>query len=195
MGLSIHYSGAIRNMILLDELMTETSDICESLGWKYHLLDGHNDDKLKGIILSPEKSEPIMFTFLPDGRLCSFVNLMHKDMYDGVQFDKELMYTSSTKTQFAGYDAHIAIIKLLRYLKDKYFSSFHLQDEGLYWETNDEKVLQEQFTRYSIALKTVSEVLSGMQKIPDESADSLADRIEKVLREKLGGQGNQLSNE
>ena len=76
--------------------------------------------QLNGICFSPKESEPICFTFLPGGRLCSPLNLINKDIYDGNQLDKELIYTASTKTQYAGIDAHVAIIKLLRYLKDKY---------------------------------------------------------------------------
>ena len=65
MGLSIHYSGTILNMDLLDDLMTETADICESLDWKYHLIDGHNDDELKGIILALRNASLLCSPFFP----------------------------------------------------------------------------------------------------------------------------------
>ena len=140
MGLSIHYSGHIRQYALVDELLAEATDICENLDWTYHILDGNNTDKLKGIGFSPEGCEPIFLTFLLNGRMCSPVNLMHRDIYEENGLERELLYTTSTKTQYAGPDAHIAIIKLLRYLKEKYFSVFELNDEGMYWETMDEKV-------------------------------------------------------
>jgi len=185
MGLSIHYSGHIRRYGIIDEMMTEVTDICESLNWIYHILDGNNTDKLKGICLSPEGCEPVFLTFLPNGRMCSPVNLMHKDIYEEHDLDPELLYTTSTKTQYAGPDAHIAIIRLLRYLKEKYFSAFELNDEGMYWETMDEKVLMEQFARYDFLLNSVAGALSNMKAVPGETAGSLANRIEKMLRNRF----------
>jgi hypothetical protein len=187
MGLSIHYSGHIRKYAKIDELMTEVEDICQNLEWTYHIIEGDNTDKLKGICFSPEGCEPIFLTFLPNGRMCSPVNLMNKDIYEENGLDGELLYTTSTKTQYAGSDAHIAIIKLLRYLKEKYFSSFELNDEGMYWETMDEKVLLGQFARYEFLLNAVAGALSEMKAVPGETAASLADRIEKMLKGKLKG--------
>jgi hypothetical protein len=185
MGLSIHYSGTIKEMALLEKLITEAGDICKSLQWDFGLLDGNNTDKIKGIYFSPKECEPLFLTFLPNGRLCSPVNLMNRNIYDGYTLDKELLYTTSTKTQFAGIDAHKAIIKLLQYLKEQYFSVFELTDEGMYWETNDEEVLQSQFHKYEFALNSVTAALSEMKWVPGETATSLAGRIEEILKKKF----------
>jgi len=195
MGLSIHYSGTIRSMDLLDDLMTETTDICQSFNWKYHLINEPDGDQLKGIIFSPENCEPLMLTFLPNRRMCSFLNLKHRDIFDGTRLGKELMYTTSTKTQFAGPDTHMALIKLLRYLKEKYFETFELQDEGEYWETGDEKIFLRNFRRYEYLFDTVANILDNVQALPGENVDSLARRIEKILKEKLGGEGKTIIND
>ena len=108
-----------------------------------------------------------------------------KDIYDGVRLDKELIFTTSTKTQYAGMDAHIAVIKLLKYLSKKYMKDFILKDEGLYWETNDDTVLSDQFNAYDSALKIVSETLQNMSAVPDETIESFTERIERLLREKF----------
>ena len=187
MGLSIHYSGYIRQHAMIDELVSETADICQNLDWTYHLIDGNNADKLEGICFFPEGCEPIFLTFLPTGRMCSPVDLMNKDIYEKNGIDHELVYTTSTKTQYAGPDAHIAVIKLLRYLKEKYFSSFELSDEGMYWETMDEKILLAQFAKYEFLLNAVTAALSEMKVSPGETSASLADRIEKMLEDKLKG--------
>ena len=188
MGLSIHYSGHIREYSVIEEMMVEVSDICQNLNWTYHILDGNNTDNLKGICFSPEGCEPIFLTFLLSGRMCSPINLMHKDIYAENDLDRELLYTTSTKTQFAGPDAHIAIIKLLRYLKEKYFATFELNDEGMYWETMDEKVLLGQFAKYDFLLNAVADALSNMEAMPGESTESLAERIEKMLKDKFTGE-------
>ncbi|MEO5947013.1 MAG: hypothetical protein ABIP79_09365 [Chitinophagaceae bacterium] len=185
MGLSIHYSGRLKDERKIDELIEEISDICKSLQWHYTIIREPIGDKLNGVCFSPAKSEPICFTFLPGGRLCSPLNLMNKEIYDSDQLDKELLYTASTKTQYAGMDAHVAIIKLLRYLREKYFEEFELMDEGYYWETNDLNKLNDQFSRYEFAINTFTEALSNMPKLTGESASSIADRIEEMLKKKF----------
>jgi hypothetical protein len=186
MGLSIHYYGQIKQYERIDALITEVSDICQSLNWSNTVIREPNADSLNGICFAPEGCEPVFLTFLPGGRICSPVNLMNRDIYNGDELDKELLYTTSTKTQYAGFDAHVAVIKLLRYLKEKYFSVFEMMDEGLYWETNDEKVLQSQFDKYEYALNVLTTALSEVKTVPGESAVSLADRIEEMLKKKLG---------
>ena len=176
MGLTIHYSGHINNYFLIDDMIKEVEDISKALKWSYTII---NDDKLKGIWFYPEGSEPVWFTFDPSGRLCSPASIMVGEK------DDPFYYTSFTKTQYAGPDAHMAIIKLLRYLVNKYFSAFELQDEGMYWETMDEKILRNQFSKYESALNALTAALSNMKTIPGETPDSLAERIENELKKRL----------
>ena len=108
-------------------------------------------------------------------------------MYDDVDIDKELIFTTSTKTQFAGAEAHIAIIKLLKHLSKKYLKDFTLKDEGNYWETGDEKILLDQFKKYNAAMDIFCEVLKDLPAVTGETAQSLVDRLERLLKEKFGG--------
>jgi hypothetical protein len=179
MGLTFHYSGRIRQYEKIDEMVDEVEDICKSLAWEYHII---SDDKLKGIVLTPENSEPLSLTFVPDGRLCSIISVMVNEP------DDPFYYTAFTKTQFAGPDTHIALLKLLCYLSDKYFSEIEVNDEGLYWDTLDRRILLEQFAKYNYALDAVAGVISGMNAEPGESPQSSADRIEETLKKKFGGE-------
>ena len=138
MGLSIHYSGILRDKKLLAHLIEEVKEISETLDWTPHIID---DKDLKGIAFAPKGSEPVFLTFDHNNRLLSPMNILTKGIYDNVRFDKELMFTTSTKTQYAGPDAHIAIIKLLKHISANYLQSFTLSDEGNYGETGDEKIL------------------------------------------------------
>ena len=91
------------------------------------------------------------------------------------------------KTQFAGPDTHMALLKLLRYLKEKYFTELEVDDEGLYWESEDEKTLLSQFAKYNFTLKMLTEALSDFKAIPGETLNSLAERLEELLRKRLSG--------
>jgi hypothetical protein len=184
MGLSIHYSGYIRDLKMLDPLIEEVRDICQTLQWRIHTFD---DEDIKGISFAPEGSESVFLTFNMEGRTLSPINIIVKDIYDGDEADKDLIFTTSTKTQYAGADAHIAIIKLLKYISSKYLKDFTVFDEGSYWETGDEKVFLKQFARYEAALDSFTDLLKGMKSVPGESAESLADSLERIFKEKLGG--------
>jgi hypothetical protein len=181
----IHYSGYIRDRKLIDPLIEEVKDITQILNWSPQTID---DEEIKGICFAPKGCEPVFLTFNPDGRLLSPVNILVKEIYDGVQFDKELIFTASTKTQYAGPDAHIAVIKLLKYISKKYLDKFELYDEGNYWETDDEEILLTQFKNYNAAIDLFCKSLEDLRAAPGESAESLADRIEKILKEKFGGE-------
>jgi hypothetical protein len=178
MTLSIHYSGYLREEEILDLLMEEVADICQTLSWASHTFD---DKNIKGICLSPKGSEPVFLTFNAEGRTLSPVDIIVSDIYDGVRFDKDSKFTIITKTQNAGADAHMAIIKLLKYISSKYLKHFTLFDGGNYWETGDEKVLLQQFARYEAALDAFTDVLKGMHSVHDESVESLADRLERIF--------------
>src|SRR6185437_486409 len=184
MGLSIHYSGYIQNRELINALIEEVKEICKTLEWHTHIFD---DDEIKGISFAPEGSESVFLTFNHDGRTLSPLNILNKDIYDRIRVPKEFIFTISTKTQYAGEEAHIAIIKLLKHLAKKYLKDFTLNDEGNYWETGDEKILRQQFSRFEAAMDIFCEALKDLTTNPGETSESLVDRLERLLREKFGG--------
>jgi len=187
MGLSIYYSGSLRNENQLDELIEEVTEICNTLQWAPHYLSKNDENGMKGMCFAPEGCEPVFLSFLPGGRLCSPTNLQFSELYDGIQFEKELMYTTATKTQYAGPEAHIAVINLLKYVSEKYLKDFVLMDEGNYWETGDEQILYKQFEKYNMLLDLVADALGSMQENANETPVSLVERLEKILNEKLKG--------
>ena len=186
MGLSIHYSGTIREISLIEQLIEETTDVFNSMGWKYNVIRETGEEGVNGIIFSPSDCEPVFLTFLPNRRMCSPISLRHKKSYVANGLNPELIYTSSTKTQYAGPATHIALLKFLKYLRGKYFETFEMDDEGFYWKTNDEKILVERFNHYNFLLNAVGEALSGVPHETGETASSLADKIEEILKKKFG---------
>lgn len=199
MGLSIHYRGQIGEYTLIEDLINECEDICKSLEWDYHTWNkessindnahidnpdfiGYAMEDLKGISILPKECEPVDLAFFPSGKLCSAMKLQFNDAATN---DLMVEYVSC-KTQYAGMDTHLTVLKLLRYLKDKYFSFFELNDEGMYWETNDIEVLKAQFAKYNFIVHSMRETLKDFKRLPGETAESMADRLEELLKNKFG---------
>jgi hypothetical protein len=85
----------------------------------------------------------------------------------------------STKTQFAGREAHQKIIDLLKYLQEKYFSELDMHDEGQYRESGDEALLSKIFDRYEAAFEIMDEALNSNTRNAGESYESYLRRILK----------------
>lgn len=178
MGLTFHYSATARSREAITALIDETADIAQSLEWKYNIID---DENLYGITISAEGSEPLSLTFANNLKLCSVISLLTGEPGD------PYYYTAFTKTQFAGEDTHIALLKLLKYVSDKYFSDIEVDDEGGYWGTWDKEILSKQFAAYRSALNEFEGLLSGMKAKDGETAESLVSRIEALLKKKNSG--------
>jgi hypothetical protein len=185
MGLSIHYIGRIGQYKKILELIAEVKDACDSLGWVTQLFPVSKTDPLYGIMFAPEGCEPIFMTFLENGQLCSPIHLLYPDIFEDLPPDQR--YTISTKTQYAGMDAHIAVLKLIRYIKDKYLSEFQLFDEGDYWETWEIDTLRKNWSRYEMIIDIMANALSKIEKIPGQPP-GVADRIEQIIKGKFGNE-------
>jgi len=188
MGLSIHYSGSFKNNSSLEAMIEEVKDIAEVYEWKYTIHNTHfpentlgklsYDGKLYGISFTPPNSETISLTFLSNGKMCNGANLrFFSDTLN--EKDKAYLYMLSAKTQFAGSTIHKIIIHLLKHLSNKYLQDFKLTDEGAYWETGDEMVLENNFKNYNDLLDSVSDSLS---KFPIHKNESFAQYFERILK-------------
>ncbi len=180
MGLSIHFSGTLLSPSLMSALSNEVLDICNSLVWSWQYI---KTKELNGIAFTPPECENVFLTFTAEGNLCSPLQINMEETYKKAGLDPSMIYWSSVKTQYAGIAIHKVLIELFRYLSKTYFKSFELKDEGLYWETNEEAVLKKQFQAYELALLTVTDALTGLQKQTGESTIQLTERIEEVLKQ------------
>jgi len=204
MGLTIHYFAQISDLDLLPKLEDEIEDICLSLEWPSRRVDaevdvpsqyvplepdasnGNTPVHLRGISFTPPDSETVSLVFTKTGRLTTTFKMIIADSMFEVSPD--LVYGAFTKTQFAGPEVHIAIVKLLKYLEKKYFTKIKVEDEGDYWETMDEDVLLQQFDAYNKALDTVAATLENYGGPTPNSAAKLADQLEQLLKRKPDGE-------
>ncbi len=186
MGLTIHYSGRLRSRECLPALLEETIDICQTLAWPCEVLARRDDVPVEGLILVPEGSEPVWLTFLEDGTMCNPVMYAYLQAHPGSGIPASAREWLFTKTQYAGVETHMALIRLLKYLSQKYFERFVLHDESQYWETGDEAICRQLFEKYGLLMDMVGAALESLEHVPDEPMDSLVGRIERMLHERLG---------
>lgn len=137
MGLTIYYCGELHSFDEVDALICDVADICLTLGWRMMPIHPSNIMPGKGIIITPEGCESIWLTFLPNGMLYDVSHFIYASYPENEKVDEHHGQWIFTKTQYAGLDTHLAIIKMFRYLSQRYFKAFELKDESSYWETND----------------------------------------------------------
>ncbi len=202
MGITIHYSGKLKSPELITKVRDELEDIAKDMNWQYSIMDEDlykpntaklvvNDLKaeitehlpLKGIIINIHKDcESLTFYFDKDGILRNSIAMTAENK-------DEDNYTAgdSVKTQFAPLDVHITIIKLLKYLKEKYFEEFDVYDEGGYWETGDENVLKTKMKFLSAKIDAVGKILAESEdELKDcKSPEDLVAKLEAILKTRL----------
>lgn len=163
MGITIHYSGRLDDLRVLPQLLAEARHFCFQRRWRYldvddriigKLEDGMPvDDVMRGIVIKPHpNSESVYLTFNQDGELCFYM----PHAAPGHFGQNKLLFT---KTQFAPLDVHISICELFTLLRDKYFPTLQVVDEGEYWETRDLARLAEHFETLNTLINTITDVL------------------------------------
>ena len=191
MGICIHYSGQFKKNASLSEMIEEVKDIVEIYKWKYNIYEADfpensfnksdYNQNIYGISFVPPECETVFVSFLSNGKMSSPVHLR----FFGKNSDKpdeKYLYMLSTKTQFAGIEVHKLIIHIFKYISKKYFSKFQISDDGLYWETNDEKILEETFMRYEEFINKFSNALEHYPIKGEESFEDYFSRLMEIVK-------------
>lgn len=213
MGVSIHYSGRFKKDQSLIQFNTELADIAESMGWESQQLE--DDDfpeegspiehgKLYGILINIKQCETVAFTFLSDRKLAPPMHFellelgkkaeytvisidkgitVEKTIHDDFDFEKKPII--SVKTQFASFEVHIQIIKLIRYLSEKYFDDFELIDETEYWEKGNEDDSRKKFEGLLHLINAFRSNLTQLTIRKDETIENAIIRAIRNTRRKL----------
>ena len=188
MGLTIHFTGHLHKAEYLPALIEEIKDISNVSGWKYHIyntrfpndtFENHTSfENIYGIDFTPTDCETVSLAFLSDGTMVCPARILFFANSEN-ETERSFIYTISVKTQFAGVFIHQLLIRLFKYLNDKYFEDFKLDDESYYWETDDENRMREQFKVYDDLLDNV--VLS-VQTFPIKSGEDVVAYFERLMK-------------
>ena len=193
MDLTIQYEGKFNAKASLSGMIEEVKDIAEIYNWQYTIYESQFpessfdnesfNEKIYGITFSPPESEPVFLTFLSNGRMSGPDHLKFFGSSSD-ESERKYLYMLSTKTQFAGSDIHKLIIHILKYISKKYFEELNVIDEGKYWETGDEQLLEETFKCYNDLLDSVSFSLENIPPELNETFEEYFNRILKLIHNK-----------
>ena len=179
MGVSIHYSGQLKDAALLPLLVEELEDIGKILGWKstcflrnypnnqFELLASDND---YGIMVSPPECEPVILVFDGEGYI-------YAPWLKQYFTDRFYIYNVSTKTQFAGADIHIVVVELMRHLNKKYLQNFTMIDETDYWETGNKATVVE---KISFLGNKINSFAAALENTKIQEGETLEDFIKRM---------------
>lgn len=191
MGLSFHYKGKLREPHSLKKLIEEVADISNANKWRFKVFEENfpndtftiepNKNSIYGISFSPPKCETVCLTFLSNGRLSAFYNLEFNKKLKKLEDDKYL-YCLSVKTQYCGSGIHKLLIPIFDYLNKNYFEEFEFTDEGEFWETRDEKLLEKIFNRYTNLINSFGSVLEHIPMLEGESIETYILRMAEIVK-------------
>jgi hypothetical protein len=117
-GVTIHFEGTAKSAADVSSVLTTAAEFAKNHGWMVVQVPAASG-KLSGVVLYPHNmSEPVW-----------------------LQFGMDLSLRDSVKTQFAGANVHIEVIRLFDALKP-ILKSLSINDEGEYWEKRDPLVLE-----------------------------------------------------
>jgi len=97
----------------------------------------------------------------------------------------DLTYHNFIKTQFAQVENHIAVVQLLKYIRQKYMSNLWVMDEGCYWETSDAGLLRQKMAFLNSMMDKLEGVLKSLSFEIENSPEAVADKLEQLLSKKF----------
>lgn len=156
MSTTVHYFGKIKSQEVLRDLQEEFREIAQISGWAHEMVDHvfTQDGEipgtrltLRGIRVTLNKtSSPLQISFDKDGYLSHIYYEKAPAEMPGQKPTgalRQLLHQVHTSTTLRTGDAatHIAVIKLLDYLKKRYVPNLEVIDNTGYWYSRDESVL------------------------------------------------------
>lgn len=152
MGVTIHFEGHLKNQKSYEDLINKAREFGQTNSWKTELI----------------KAERVMLRRFRDEKPWDYVGpaqgiiLYPHDDCDPVrlEFDKDLYLQEYTKTQFAGEEIHKKVVALLHEI-EPFFENLTIVDEGEFWETQDDELLNNCMSSFYRALE------DELQKYPE----------------------------
>lgn len=176
MGITIYYKGNLNNADKRKETVDTIKYIGETAEWEVNIIDERKKNLYGAVLQVHEECDPLPFLFDSTGRLRSLFWLA------GYASDDDLW--TFTKTQFAGFEAHIIIIKFLDFIKKNFISDLEVKDDTDYWTHRNSLILQKNFRQTDFLISSFGKMLSSEKfDFSAENTEILVKKIENAFEE------------
>ena len=182
MGLSIFYSVKLHDAQQIHAITTELLDICDQHKWPCDEFTPTEINPLQGMWFAPPGSQKIWMTFLSSGVLAEPELKMHPEDFKRWMNSSWRDNLMNPIVQYAGPDAHMQMISMMKYIRPKYFKHFHFVDESEYWETGNEDKCRDWFVMFAAWMDNMSEDLGKLDGRGNEGGDSYHARLWELLQ-------------
>jgi hypothetical protein len=154
LGVTIHYSGQLRSPDKLRALTAFAEELATDLHWGFERIQNGTNVYPQGFTAYPhEDCEPLRFEFGHDMKARSWV-----------------------KTQFAGPEVHVGVVKFLRQIRPL-IGRLGVRDEGEYWETGSEEKLHNHMDTINLIIKQMKDEKPNIQVKVHQSDGRIVDVI------------------
>ena len=160
-GVTIHFEGQLTSEAAYQDLVGLVSSMAEAKRWTTEPIATVETTLLR---VRDEKDWDYR------GPVKGIVVHLHTDC-DPVrlEFDRDLYLQEFTKTQFAGVQIHLDVLRLLKMIQP-FFCELKVEDEGEWWETEDTQILTQHFARAQKAIEAeVRKTPSARMKVKTPS--------------------------
>ena len=161
MGVTIHFEGRLRSEAVYQDVVGLASSIAGTKGWATQAIAS---DEVTLLRVRDEKDWEYT------GPVKGIVLYIHENCDPlRLEFDRDLYVQEFIKTQFAGVEIHIDVLKLLKAI-EPFFRKLTVDDEGEWWESEDTSILTEHFSRSQRAIEAELRKTTSAQmkvKTPD----------------------------
>ena len=157
MGITIHYRFMATSRDAVSKLLAEVKVIAEKLEMKIVRFEGLS------LVIDPHPDcETLALEFekwkaVRQREGWDYCKEVMQD-YEKVLHDEDLVCGSFTKTQYAGYKAHVLVAELLRKVAGSCTLAY-VSDEADYYETRDAEKTRQEFDESSEAISKIASML------------------------------------
>lgn len=198
MGVTVHYKGRLQSVDLIEQLVAEVEDICNSNNWAYDVMmqpfktPPAEMRKMINLLRLPhlnlrgisfrihEDSNPVNLTFNKHGILQAPTTLFSFGKTSALKY-----HWNQADTHAVGIEGHIQLINLLLYLRKKYFKTLEIEDQGGYYPKENREVLAERFAVVTHTMGTIRDLMENIE-LKGEPAD-IAAQIQDAITRSLKG--------
>ncbi len=138
MGITIHFSGTLRSMHDQPKVFRMVQEHAQEYGWEVRTVEDPDGTLyfMRNGVVEPYEG-PVSGLVVEAHPACEPLFLL---------FDHAGHVQQALKTQHAPREVHVQFVRLLASMAHL-FAAWEVRDEGGYWETRDEQLLQDRLDR------------------------------------------------